>query len=403
MPMLAEVHLVTPNATIGAAPERGRRLHQLNITALRCASAFLLLLAAGCQREQDTAPYQAACHGPPLHGAAEFEQAQVDGYQINRRFKCIDKASYEAVTAEKARWDAAHTPQAIAEREAEIAERKAHDDAQSLAQARSGFTTKISFAGREPAAPQPPAKIFGKISYPSPAGSLVAYLTPNPGDGQRHPAIIWITGGECNSIGDVWQPGPRDNEQAAAAYRNAGIVMMFPSLRGGNDNPGREEAFYGEVDDVLAAHAFLSTQPHVDPNRIFLGGHSTGGTLVLLTAEFRNPFRAVFAFGPAYDVGGYGKGIFPIDLGQLDARERKLRSPGYWLHTIQGQVFVIEGTDAPSNIDALDMMKNAPHPASVHFEAVPGASHFSVLAPTNERIAQAILRDQSAAGAFEWR
>jgi hypothetical protein len=26
---------------------------------------------------------------------------------------------------------------------------------------------------------------------------------------------------------------------SAAAYRNAGIVMMFPSLRGGNENPGK--------------------------------------------------------------------------------------------------------------------------------------------------------------------
>jgi len=378
-------------------------LHQLNTTALRCACTFLLLLTAGCQREQDTALYQAACHGPPLHGAAEFEQAQVDGYQINRRFNCIDKASYEAVTAEKARWESAHTPQAIAKREAEIAERKAHDDAQSLEQARSGFTTKISFAGREGPAPQPPPKIFSKIGYPSPAGSLAAYLTPDPGDGQRHPAIIWITGGDCNSIGEVWQPGPHNNEQTAAAYRNAGIVMMFPSLRGGNDNPGREEAFYGEVEDVLAAHAFLSTQPYVDSDRIFLGGHSTGGTLALLTAEFRNPFRAVFAFGPVEDVGGYGKGVFPTDLSQLDARERKLRSPGYWLHETQGQVFVIEGMDAPSNIAALDAMQRAPHPAGVHFEAVPGANHFSVLAPTNERIALAILADRSAPGAFEWK
>jgi dipeptidyl aminopeptidase/acylaminoacyl peptidase len=64
--------------------------------------------------------------------------------------------------------------------------------------------------------------------------------------------------------------------------------MMFPSLRGGNDNPGRHGGFYGEVDDVLAAHDYLSRQPYVDPKRIYPGGHSTGGTLALLTAEFRS-------------------------------------------------------------------------------------------------------------------
>ena len=103
--------------------------------------------------------------------------------------------------------------------------------------------------------------------------------------------------------------------------------------------------------------------------------------------------------------------VFPTFFGPLSLRRlnraifsrRMMRENILTTNDLIYPVFVIEGTDAPSNIDALDMMKNAPHPASVHFEAVPGASHFSVLAPTNERIAQAILRDQSAAGAFEWR
>ena len=33
--------------------------------------------------------------------------------------------------------------------------------------------------------------------------------------------------------------------------------MMFPSLRGGNNNPGSKEGFFGEVDDVLAAADLL--------------------------------------------------------------------------------------------------------------------------------------------------
>ena len=41
--------------------------------------------------------------------------------------------------------------------------------------------------------------------------------------------------------------------------------MMFPSLRGGNDNPGAKEGFLGEVDDVIAAADFLAKQPYVDP------------------------------------------------------------------------------------------------------------------------------------------
>ena len=80
--------------------------------------------------------------------------------------------------------------------------------------------------------------------------------------------------------------------------------MMFPSLRGGNDNPGVREGFFGEVDDVLAAAEYLSKQAFVDPQRIYLGGHSTGGTLVLLVAECSGRFRAVFSFGPVLGTRG---------------------------------------------------------------------------------------------------
>ncbi len=270
-----------------------------------------------------------------------------------------------------------------------------------LSRARSAFQTQISFSGGEPHAPTPPASVFRKITYPSAVGPLAAYLSLDPQDGSRHPAIIWLTGGDCNSIGDVWSSNPRSNDQTAAAYRNAGILMMFPSLRGGNDNPGRHEGFYGEVDDVLAAYDYLSRQPYVDPARIYLGGHSTGGTLALLTAELRNPFRAVFAFGAVGDVSGYGANLLPVDFSKADQRERTLRSPGDWLSSAQGVVFVIEGTAAPSNISALNAMQRASQNPALHFISIAGASHFSVLAPTNEIIARKILNDLPSHKQFE--
>ena len=270
-----------------------------------------------------------------------------------------------------------------------------------LSQARSAFKTQISFSGDTTRAPTPPASVFRKITFPSAVGPLAAYLSLDPQDGSRHPAIIWLTGGDCNSIGDVWSSNPRNNDQTATAYRKAGIIMMFPSLRGGNDNPGRHEGFYGEVDDVLAAHNYLSRQPYVDPARIYLGGHSTGGTLALLTAEFRNPFRAVFAFGAVGDVSGYGTNLLPVDFSKTDQRERTLRSPGYWLASARGVVFVIEGTGAPGNISALNAMQRTSQNPALHFISVAGASHFSVLAPSNEVIARKILNDLPSHQQFE--
>jgi dipeptidyl aminopeptidase/acylaminoacyl peptidase len=261
----------------------------------------------------------------------------------------------------------------------------------SLPDARKGFQTKLTAppAGQEPVA-EPPPQVFRLVQYDSSVGKLAAYLTPDPGDDQRHPAIIWITGGDCNTIGDVWSEPSPDNDQTASAYRHAGIIMMFPSLRGGNDNPGVKEGFLGEVDDVLAAADFLAQQEYVDSRRIYLGGHSTGGTLVLLVAASSDRFRAVFSFGPVDDVAGYGSEYLPFDASSR--REVQLRSPIRWLHSIKSPVFVFEGSEG--NIDCLHAMARRSKNPLLHCHAIPGGDHFNILAPTNRLIAEKVLRDE---------
>jgi acetyl esterase/lipase len=275
------------------------------------------------------------------------------------------------------------------------------DAGKSLAEARKGFQTKlISRGGQRTPPDNPPPKVFRLVSYPAGPGPLAAYLTPDQGE-KNLPAIVWITGGDCNSIDDVWSPGDPGNDQSAAQYRQRGIVMMYPSLRGGNDNPGRKEGFFGEVDDVLAAAAFLAKQPHVDPKRIYLGGHSTGGTLVLLVAAAAPPgtFRGVFSFGPVHDVAGYGPNneFCPFDMS--NPREFELRAPGRWLHTIQTPTFVLEGTREGNWPSVQLMQKSATNP-QVHFLPVKGADHFSLLGPVNRLIAGKIVADRGATPAL---
>jgi dienelactone hydrolase len=182
---------------------------------------------------------------------------------------------------------------------------------------------------------------------------------------------------------------PADNDQSASAFRKAGIVMMYPSLRGGNDNPGVKEGFFGEVDDVRAAADYLAKQDFVDPRRIYLGGHSTGGTLAVLAAESTDRFRAVFSFGPVADARDYDPKYLPFDI--RDRREGELRAPVRWLHSIRNPVFVLEGTGG--NIDALKEMARASRNPLVHFYPVKGANHFSILAPVTRVVADKILRD----------
>src|SRR5262249_20095614 len=66
------------------------------------------------------------------------------------------------------------------------------DGAGALVEARRGFKTKL--ARRESdgtPAPEPPAKVFRLVRYDAPLGKSAAYLTPDPKDGKKHPAVVW--------------------------------------------------------------------------------------------------------------------------------------------------------------------------------------------------------------------
>jgi dienelactone hydrolase len=265
------------------------------------------------------------------------------------------------------------------------------DEGISLTEARRDFKTKLVRRLREgEPVPAPPKQLFRTVRYESPAGRLAAYLSQSPKDGKKRPAIVWIFGGFGNGIGEeAWREGPPKNDQSASAFRKAGIIMMYPSLRGGNDNPGFQEGFFGEVDDVLAATEALAKQDTIDPKRIYLGGHSTGGTLALLVAASTDRFRAVFSFGPADDVANYGTDRLPFDTS--NRREFELRAPVRWLHSIRCPVFVFEGEKG--NLRSLQALASTSTNPLVHCYPIKGADHFSILAPLNRLLAGKVLRD----------
>lgn len=272
---------------------------------------------------------------------------------------------------------------------------RASGGAKTLAEARKEHKTEIVnlIRGNTPV-PLPQEKT-DQIYYDSPTGKLPAFVTPDPKDSRKHPLIIWLSGGFKNSIGDqAWTEGPPENEQSAAAYRKAGVVTMYPCLRGGNMDPGKIEAFYGEVEDVIAAAKAAEKISYVDPKHIYLGGHSTGGTLALLVAEMTDRFRGVFAFGPVDDVSGYA-GSEKMPFNHHDAMEVRLRSPVHWMSSITSPTWIIEG-DGQGNMAALENLDAADHPDSVRFVRVKGKDHFTVLAPLNTLIAKKILEDQKA-------
>ena len=262
----------------------------------------------------------------------------------------------------------------------------------TLREAKAEFVTSIVKSGESYGRPDSPTgSEFKLISYQSPVGRLAAYVTTDPGDGKKHPAIVWITGGDNNSIGDVWTPNERSNDQSASAFRKAGIVMMFPSQRGGNNIPGRREGFYGEVDDILAATDHLVSLPYVDPDQVYLGGHSTGGTMVMLVGACSDRFRAIFSLGPVAAAAQYGGDYVYCD--PKDDNEMALRSPLFWLHCVKSPMYVFEGAQN-GNWDAVQLMVDENSNPKIQFFKIPGHDHFSVIAPLAEELADQIVKGQ---------
>lgn len=261
---------------------------------------------------------------------------------------------------------------------------------EALSSARNKFPTQIVNIDYLPEPIEKPDNSkFELIHYKSGANSLAAYVTPSPQDGAKHPAIIWIPGGHHNSIEDVWTPRERSNDQTASAFRKAGIVMMFASTRGGNDNPGKREGFFGEVDDILAAAEHLANLPYVDPAQIYLGGHSTGGTLAMLVGESSDKFRAIFALGPVAYAHSY-RGDF-IYCDPRNTKEMELRSPIYWLSCVSSPMYVFEGEEN-GNWDELKKMSDVNLNPNIQFHKVRDHDHFSLISPLTEALAEQLKK-----------
>lgn len=263
--------------------------------------------------------------------------------------------------------------------------------AQSFAEAHDAFqTTLAKEESDDDGIPAPPEGFFDLIKYPSKVGDLAAYVSSDPGDGQKHPLIIWVVGGWGNGIDDFpWCYPEWDNDQTGSAFWQAGVLMMYPSFRGGCGNPGNYETLFGEVDDIASAYEYAASLPYVDADRIYLGGHSTGGTRALLASEYTDKFRAVFAFGAVDKIEYHNNSQFTFDTDNKE--EYKMRSPIYWLDSVKSPTFLIEGSDGNSaNLKKIERTSNN---ENIHCYVMEGADHFSVLAPLTRVVAQKILAD----------
>jgi dienelactone hydrolase len=193
--------------------------------------------------------------------------------------------------------------------------------ARDYAAARAAFRTTLVRAAPSPQSWQPvqPPADAREIELRSGGHLLRAWISKEarPG-GARAPAVLFLHGGFAFAEED-WD--------MAKPFRDAGFVVMTPMLRGENGLPGAFSLYYDEVDDVLAAAELLAGQPQVDPNRLYVTGHSAGGTLAMLAAMISKRFRAAAPLAGTPDALIYSDDRAFIRFDPKNDDEYRMRSP----------------------------------------------------------------------------
>jgi dipeptidyl aminopeptidase/acylaminoacyl peptidase len=213
-------------------------------------------------------------------------------------------------------------------------------------EARSRFRTKLLRKGPAPQKWEEPksSEDAEQVEFRSGDLRLKAWVSrPSPSADGKQPAVLFLHGGFAFDRGDWIMSKP---------YRDAGFVVLTPILRGENGQGGAFTLFYEELEDVLAAAAYLRGLPHVDKEHIFVAGHSSGGTLAMLAAMNSRDFRASSSFSGSPDQvlasrlqpEAADRGL-PFD--RSDPREFQLRSPLSYAASFKCPTRIYFGTKEP--------------------------------------------------------
>jgi dipeptidyl aminopeptidase/acylaminoacyl peptidase len=208
------------------------------------------------------------------------------------------------------------------------------------AQARARFKTKLLRKGPAPNKWEPvnPPKGVTEVEYPSGELRLKAWVNLPADESGKRPAVLFLHGGFSFDKSD-WD--------LAQLYRDAGFVVLVPILRGENGQPGNFTFRYDEVDDVLAAAEYLSKQPYVEKDRVFVAGASAGADLALLTAMASNRFRAAASCSSVIDGADFLYRLKGSLFDASDPREVLLRWPMAFVTSFKCPVRIYYGTEEP--------------------------------------------------------
>jgi dipeptidyl aminopeptidase/acylaminoacyl peptidase len=258
------------------------------------------------------------------------------------------------------------------------------EQTQDYADARKSFRTSLLRRGPSPQdagedREEPPPGVR-EVPFRSGGLMLRAWVNEAPA-GAARPGVLFLHGGFAFGEDDWDQCQP---------FRDAGFVTLVPTLRGENGLPGDYTMFYDEVDDVLAAAEVLARTSGVDPNRIFVAGHSVGGTLTLLAALTSRRFKAAASFSGSPDQVAWAR--FQEELVPFnpeDPREFEMRSPLAFYRSFKCPTRLFYGTGEPLFSSASEKLaaKASAVGLDVKAVAVPGDHMSSVLPAMRQAVA----------------
>ncbi|TCL76027.1 alpha/beta fold hydrolase [Rhizobium sp. BK251] len=242
---------------------------------------------------------------------------------------------------------------------------------------RQHFRTRLLRKGPAPDKYEPlktPAdadQIFYRSGYGGEL-ELVAWVSKYKRTPKLKPAVLFLHGGNAMGIGH-WE--------LMKPYIDAGYVVMMPSVRGENGQLGNFSGFYDEVSDALAAAHRLAHLPGVDGSRVFIAGHSIGGTLTMLTAMSSKRFRAATPISGNPDAFRFFD-RYPQDIrfDEKDPREFQMRSALCYAESFKCPVYVMHGKEEDHFNDRAGLLAKRARVAGVKIEAstLPGG-HTSAL------------------------
>jgi dipeptidyl aminopeptidase/acylaminoacyl peptidase len=248
---------------------------------------------------------------------------------------------------------------------------------------RAHFRTRLLRKGPAPDKYEPlvtPAdaeKIFYRSGYGGEL-ELAAWVSKYKRTPKPKPAVLFLHGGNAMGIGH-WE--------LMKPYVDAGYVVMMPTVRGENGQKGNFSGFYDEVDDVLAAAHRLAHLPGVDSERMFIAGHSVGGTLTMLAAMSSKRFRAATPISGNPDAYRFFD-RYPQDIRFDDnnPREFEMRSALCYAHSFKCPLLVMHGSQEGHFDDRAGRLVKRARSAGVSIEAttLPGG-HTSALPAEIER------------------